>query len=120
MLPDFPRQRLIHILTVRILLCLAFGKGVFYFDGTGGFGRNMSFNGKYDRRTVERWQVFMYRWMPGIMAILTEVADAEQLTDDGTMDSLKRKVKDVHLCNNAKRCWFQYKRLLTSETIPLA
>jgi hypothetical protein len=65
-------------------------------------------------------QVFMYHWMPGNNGNLDEVADAEQLTDDGTMDSLKEGEDVPPFTITLKDVGFNINDYLTSETATIS
>ena len=54
MLPDFPKTTLDPYIDSKNIAVLGIREGSVYFDGTGGL------------------EVFMYHWMPGILAILTK------------------------------------------------
>ena len=119
MLPDFPKTTLDPYIDSKNIAVLGIREGSVYFDGTGWLGGNMSFMEGMTAEQLKDAGIYV-SLDAGDNGNLDEVADAEQLTDDGTMDSLKEGEDVPPFTITLKDVGFNINDYLTSETATIS
>ena len=119
MLPDFPKTTLDPYIDSKNIAVLGIREGSVYFDGTGGLEEICP---SMEGMTAEQLKdAGIYVSLDaGDNGNLDEVADAEQLTDDGTMDSLKEGEDVPPFTITLKDVGFNINDYLTSETATIS
>ena len=119
MLPDFPKTTLDPYIDSKNIAVLGIREGSVYFDGTGDLEEICP---SMEGMTAEQLKdAGIYVSLDaGDNGNLDEVADAEQLTDDGTMDSLKEGEDVPPFTITLKDVGFNINDYLTSETATIS
>ena len=119
MLPDFPKTTLDPYIDSKNIAVLGVREGSVYFDGTGDLEEICPSMEGMTAKQLEDAGIHV-SLDAGDNGNLDEVSDAEQLTDDGTMDNLKDGEDIPPFTITLKDIGFDINDYLTSETATIS
>ena len=119
MLPDFPKTTLDPYIDSKNIAVLGVREGSVYFDGTGDLEEICPSMEGMTAKQLEDAGIHV-SLDAGDNGNLDEVFDAEQLTDDGTMDNLKDGEDIPPFTITLKDIGFDINDYLTSETATIS